>query len=218
MSETKGYRSKSGSRAENAFEWLEVHSKEAFWALVAVLVLVGGIWFYQKAQVTQARNASVALDDAEQALNSGNLPLAQANLEKLVQRYGDTPAGKVGLILLAQVHYQKGEFQQGVDALKPLATSDDPYFATGALGLAGAGLEQLKKYAEASQSYEKAAAKARFESERASYMGASARVLMAAGKAAEAKAIWMKLASDPSGPMAAEARVRLGEMDGKPIS
>ena len=27
MSETKGYRSKSGSRAENAFEWLEVHSK-----------------------------------------------------------------------------------------------------------------------------------------------------------------------------------------------
>ena len=45
-----------------------------------------------------------------------------------------------------------------------------------------------------------------------------ARVLTAAGKAAEAKAIWLKLAADPSGPMAPEARVRLGEMDGKPIS
>ena len=218
MSETKGYRSKSGSRAENAFEWLEVHSKEAFWALITVVVLGAGVWFYQKAQSTQARNASIALDDAEQALNSGNLPLAQANLEKLVQRYGDTPAGKVGLILLAQVHYQQGNYQKGVDVLKPLATGNDPYFTTGALGLAGAGLEQLRKYPEASDSYQKAADKSRFESERASFMGASARVLMAAGKAAEAKAIWMKLAEDPSGPMAPEARVRLGEMDGKPIS
>jgi predicted negative regulator of RcsB-dependent stress response len=218
MSETKGFRSKSGSRAENVFEWLDVHSREAFWALVVVIVLAGGFWFYQKSQAAQARNASVALDDAEQALNSSNLPLAQNDLERLVQRYGDTPAGKVGLILLAQVHYQKTEYQQGVDVLKPLATGDDPYFTTGALGLAGAGLEQLKKYAEASDSYQKAAAKSRFESEKASFMAASARVLTAAGKTAEAKAIWLKLAADPSGPMAPEARVRLGEMDGKPIS
>jgi hypothetical protein len=40
---------------------------------------------------------------------------------------------------------------------------------------------------------------------------------MAAGKPAEAKAIWTELAADETGPMAAEARVRLGEITAKPM-
>jgi hypothetical protein len=40
---------------------------------------------------------------------------------------------------------------------------------------------------------------------------------MAAGKIAEAKAIWTDLAKDESGALAAEARVRLGELDAKPM-
>jgi hypothetical protein len=43
-------------------------------------------------------------------------------------------------------------------------------------------------------------------------------VLLAAGKTADAKAIWVKLSSDPSAPGAAEARVRLGELEAKPVS
>ena len=117
---------RTGRRA--ALEWLEIHSREAFWAGVAVLVIAGGVWFYQKSQAAQTRNAYTALDEAEQALNSGNLPLAQSDLERMVKRYGATEAGKVGTILLAQVHYQKGEYQAGIDALKPLTTAERPLF------------------------------------------------------------------------------------------
>jgi hypothetical protein len=41
---------------------------------------------------------------------------------------------------------------------------------------------------------------------------------MAAGKTDEAKAIWTELAKDETGPVAAEAKVRLGEVIAKPIT
>ncbi len=208
----KGFQSKAPSRADAALEWLELRSRELFWGAVAVIVLAAGIWFYQKSQAAQAHNAAVALDEAEQALNSGNLPLAQSDLEKMVRRYESTPAGKVGRILLAQVHYQKGEYQQGADALKPLSDADDPYFTARANNLAAAGLEQLHKYPEAAAGYQRAAGKTRIDTDRASYLLSAARALNLAGKREEAKAIWQRLAADPMAAGAPEARVRLGEL------
>ena len=199
-------------------EWFEVHTREAFWGAVTVVVVAGGIWFYQKSQSAQARNAAVALDEAEQALGSGNVPLAQNGLEKLVKRWPDTPSGKVGLVLLVQVHYQKGEYQRGVDALKPLTTGNDPYFTSNALSLAAGGLEQLHKYVEAAAAFKEAAARSQYDSDRGVNLSSAARTLLLAGKVEEAKAIYLKLASDPSGVAAAEARVRLGEMDSKPTT
>jgi len=211
-SSAKHYRTKSANRAEAAMEWLEIHSREAFWVALSAAVIAGGFWFYQKSKAAQVRNAYAALDEAEQALNSGNLPLAQSDLERMVKRYGTTEAGKVGTILLAQVHYQKGEYQAGVDALKAVSTSDDQYFGASALSLAGAGLEQLRKYPEAAESYRLASTKAIYETDKAGYLAASARALGLAGKTAEAKALWTQLAADPTSPFGGEARVRLGEM------
>ena len=214
----KNFRSSSPDRAEAAFEWLQDHSREAFWAGVAIIVAAGGIWFSRLSQQAQVRNASTALDEAESAIASQNMPLAQNDLEKLTVRYPSTPAGKVGLILLAQVHYQKGEFQKGVDALKPLTSGNDEYFTPGALSLAAAGMEQMKNYPQAAALYQQASAKSRFESDRAVNLSAAARNLVAAGKVDEAKALYTKLAADPEGYGSAEARVRLGELTAKPAS
>ena len=96
--------------------------------------------------------------------------------------------------------------------MKPLAEGNDPYFTAGALGLSAGGLEQLHKYPEAAATYQQAAGKARFETDRASYLLSAARTLSLAGKKEEAKAIWTKLAADPTAAGAPEARVRLGEM------
>jgi tetratricopeptide (TPR) repeat protein len=215
-SSTGGFQSKPGSRAESALEWLEFYSKQVTWGAVAVVVVFLGVLFYRKSQEAQARNASGALADAEQSLSSGNLPLAQSSLERLTKRYKDTEAGKVRVVLLAQVHYQKGEYQQGIAVLVPLATGADKYFTAGAMSLTGAGYEQLSKYAEAADSYQKAAAAALFDSDRDRYLAAQARSLLLAGKVAEAKALWEKLKANPASVAAAEARVRLGEISAKP--
>jgi len=214
----KPYGARPENAAEAVMEWIQFHSREVMWGIVTVAVVAGGFWFYRLQQATQARNAAAALNQAEQSVANQNLPLAKSQLEAMIKRYPATSSGKVGMYILAQVHYQVGEYQQGIDALKPLTDGDDPYFTAGALSLVAGGYEQLKKYPEAAAAFQKAAASYKYESEKAVALASAARDLLLAGKVDDAKAIYRQLAADPEGFGAAEARVRLGEMEAKPAS
>lgn len=196
-------------------EWLELHSRELMYASVGLLVIAGGVWFYRQSNARQAESAQTSLSEAESAIASGNVPLAQSDLEKLIQRYGSTDAGRQAHVLLAQVHYQRGEYQQGIEELKSLTEDKDPYTAAAALNLSAAGLEQSGKYADAAATYQKAAAKAPYKTDHDVYLASAARALTSAGKTDDAKKIWAALAGDDQSPASAEARVRLGELEAK---
>lgn len=196
-------------------EWAETHSRHLTIAAVAIAVLAGGGWFYAKSRQVQARNASAALSEAELALTAGNLPLAQSSLEQVVNRYGSTPSGDQARLLLAQVMFDNGRYQEGIAGLQQLVSSGDKLTLASAQHLIGAGYEQAGKPAEAAAAYRKAADAAGSPAERDGYLASAARALMDAGKNSEAKAIWQRLADDPSSPAAAEARIRLGELEVK---
>jgi len=202
-------------RVDSLVGWLELHSRELMYASIGLLVVAGGFWFYRQSNERQAQSASMALSEAESAIAAGNLPLAQSDLEKLVQRYGSTSAGTQAHVLLAQVHYDKGEYQQGIEELKPVTSDKDAYTAAAGLNLMAAGLEQSGKYAEAASTYQKAAERAPYKVDHDLYMANAARVLTTAGKTEDAKKIWSALANDDQSAAAAEARVRLGELEAK---
>jgi predicted negative regulator of RcsB-dependent stress response len=200
-------------RSETFLVWAELHSRLLTGIAIAILLVIGGVWFYRKAHQVRARNASALLAEAEQARNAGNLPLAQSDLERVVSRYGGTPAGHAARLVLAQVLYDRGQYQQGIAELQKLVAEDDESLEASAYNLIGAGYEQSGKYADAAQAYRKAAAAAAFKGERDTYLANAARALTSAGKTADAKEIWSKLAADPTSPVNAEARVRLGELE-----
>jgi predicted negative regulator of RcsB-dependent stress response len=202
-------------RVDSLVGWLELHSRELMYVSIGLLVVAGGVWFYRQSNERQAQSASTALSEAESAISAGNLPLAQSDLEKLVQRYGSTSAGTQAHVLLAQVHYDKGEFQQGMEQLKPVTDAKDAYTAAAGLNLMAAGLEQSGKLADAASTYEKAAARAPYKVDHDVYIASAARAYTAAGKTDDAKKIWSALAKDDQSPAAAEARVRLGELEAK---
>jgi predicted negative regulator of RcsB-dependent stress response len=202
-------------RVDSLVGWLELHSRELMYASIGLLVVAGGFWFYRQSNERQAQSASTALSEAESAIAAGNLPLAQSDLEKLVSRYGKTSAGTQAHVLLAQVHYEKGEFQQGIDQLKPVTDDKDAYTAAAGLNLMAAGLEQSGKFGDAATTYEKAAGKAPYKVDHDVYMASAARAYTTAGKTEDAKKIWSALAKDDQSPAAAEARVRLGELEAK---
>ncbi|HEY2897969.1 MAG TPA: tetratricopeptide repeat protein [Gemmatimonadaceae bacterium] len=202
-------------RVESLVEWLELHSRQLMFGSIGLLVIAGGFWFYRHSNTLQAESASVALSESQSAIASGNLPLAQSSLEKLVAKYGSTPSGAQARVLLAQVHYDKGEYQQGMKELEPVTSDKDAYTAATALNLEAAGLEQSGKLAEAAAGYQKAADRAPYKIDKDVYMASAARVLTAAGKTDEAKKIWAALAGDDQSPASAEARVRLGELEAK---
>ncbi|MEP7065119.1 MAG: tetratricopeptide repeat protein [Gemmatimonadota bacterium] len=200
-------------RVETLVEWLELHSRQLMFASIGLLLVAGGFWFYRQSNERQAQSASQALSEAESAIAAGNLPLAQSGLEKVVQRYGSTSAGAQAHVLLAQVHYDKGEYQQGMKELEPVVGDKDAYTAAAALNLTAAGLEQSGKFVDAAATYEKAAKRAPFKVDHDVYMASAARALTAGGKTADAKRIWSDLANDDQSSASAEARVRLGELE-----
>jgi predicted negative regulator of RcsB-dependent stress response len=199
---------------ETFLDWFQLYSKQATWTAVGLIAVAAGGWFYIRSQDLKATRAEKAYFAAQRSVAAGNLPLAQSDLEKLVTRYDGTTAAMQGELQLAQILYDQGKYQQGVDRLRKaedeIGGSDE--FGSSVHLVLAAGLEQLKKYPEAAAEYEKAAKAARFDADRQRYMSSAAMAYLNGGDKSKAKAIWTELGADSKGTVAGEARVRLGEM------
>jgi predicted negative regulator of RcsB-dependent stress response len=213
-------RAHSDNRLETLTDWLEVNSKLVTGALIAIAIVVGGVWFYTRSQNLKAERAERAFYAAEQSMAAGNLPLAESDLRKLITRYNGTSAAMQAQLTLAQLLYDQGKYQEGVTLLKqaiPKLESSKDFAASGHLLLA-AGHEQLRQFAEAAAAYQAAARNARFDQDRQRYESLAAHAYVLAGRKDEAKRIWTALAADSKGTVAGEARVRLGELLAQPAT
>ena len=199
-------------------EWIMLHRREVTWALVAVAVIVGGIWYYERSRTIKSQNAETAYFQARQAEASGSLPVAVTDLQKVVVRYAGTQAGTQAALTLAQILYQQGKFNEGISVLKKAERTAPKDFRSSVHVLEAGGYEELKNLAAAADEYVMAAKVSRFPLDKSEYRAAAAGDYAAAGKTSDAIAIWTDLAKDETGPASAEARVRLGELSAKPAS
>jgi predicted negative regulator of RcsB-dependent stress response len=211
-------RKRSSADDESLTEWLMLHQRGVTWALIALAIVVGGYWFYERSQSIKAQRAESAYFQARQSQAAGNLPLAVSDLQKVVNRYEGTRAGAQAALSLAQALYDQKKFKEGITALKKAEPKAPDEFKAAIHALQAAGYEELRDFVAGAQEYKAAAEATRFPSDKAEYRAAAARDYMAAGKAAEARAIWTELTKDETSPAAAEARVRLGEVEAKPMS
>lgn len=195
-------------------DWFELHNKQVTLGVVLLIAAGGGAWFYNRSQDLKHERAESAYFAAQRSVSPGNLPLAEADLRKMVKRYDGTDGAIQGRLLLAQILYDQGKYQDGItqlrDAADEIGKSDE--FGSSAFLVMAAGYEQLKNFAEAASSYEKAAAAARFEADRHRYQSLAAQMYLMAGKPADATRLWTPIAADSKSVVAGEARVRLGEM------
>ncbi len=195
-----------------------LHKRLASWALLVFVFLVGGLWYFQRSRSLREQHAEKAYYEARQAASAGNLPLAVSDLKKVVTRYEGTSGGTQAAIFLAQALYEQKKHQEGITELKKALDGAPEDFVPSIHALIAAGYEELKDFGAGAAEYKEASTATRFPAEKANYLAAAGRAYMAAGKRAEARAIWAELAEDETGPLAAEARVRLGEMDAKPMT
>ncbi len=204
----------TSDRAESLMDWFQLHSRKVAWAGVGVVALAAGGWFYNRSQELKAERAERAYFEAQRSVVAGNLPLAESDFRKMVTRYEGTPSAMQGRLMLAQILYDQGKFQQGVDELKKAEDelSKSERYGSSIHLVLGSGLEQLKKYREAAEQYQKAADRARFDPDRERFESLTARAWLTAGDTAKAKEIWTRLGADSKGTVAGEARVRLGEL------
>lgn len=208
----------STDRFQDALDWARNNSKVWVGATVVLVLAVGVYLFVGRLRLITNSNAERALNNAKGSLSSGNLPLAQSDLEKVFSQYGSTPAGVEAAILLAGLDYDAGKVQDGINLLDKAAGTGAASNAQATIrSLQGDGYAQMKKLKEAAKQYELAAAATSFETEKASLRAKAARTYQQAGDTAAAHKIWADLATDPlSESVAAEARVRLGELQAVP--
>ncbi|HEV7595870.1 MAG TPA: tetratricopeptide repeat protein [Gemmatimonadaceae bacterium] len=207
-----------GADEESFTEWFMLHKREVSWAIIALAIVVAGYWYYERSQSLKAQRAETAYFQARQSAAVGNLPLAVSDLQKVATRYAGTRAGAQASMTLAQALFQQQKFREGIVALKKAEAKAPADFRPSIHVLEAAGLEELRDFAAAAEQYKVAATETKFPADKAQYQAYAARDYMAAGKTEDAKAIWTELAKDETGPMAAEAKVRLGELLAKPMT
>ena len=195
-------------------DWIQANTRAI--TIGAVIVLVGGAsyWFYIRSGEIKRTRAEQGLAQAKQSLAAGNQALASTDFERVATRYKGTPAGVSAALLLAQLNYDQDKYAEGIRILAPYQTASAAGSSLPAIwALTGDGEIGQGKAAEAAVAYGKAADASELEGEKALYRARSARALMLAGKTAEAKAIWERLAVDPSAQVVRnEAEIRLGEL------
>lgn len=205
-------------RSDSTLAWLQLHSRAALFGALLVLGTAGGLWLYRESKLREEANAEQALRSAEQSYLQGNAALAQSDLEKVITRYKGTSAAVQAAIVLAQIHYAAGAFDKGVSQLQAVVDGRaGEAYRPAVHSLIADGYAEQRKFDDAARHYDLAAGSATLETQKISYRADAARAFMAAGKVEEAKRIWSDLAEDPLSPVAPEARLRLGELEARPV-
>lgn len=203
-------------RSESIFGWVQEHSRQLLIGAAAIAALAGGFALYDRNKAGEAQRAELALSNAERSVYSGNLPLAQSDLKKVLDRFGGTPAADRAALLMTQVLYDQGKYDEGMKQLAGLTGSKT--MAASAEGLIATGYESTGKFKEAAEHFGRAAAASTFDVDKANFKASQARAYASAGDTSAAKKLWTELSEDPSGPVAGEARVRLGELTATPAN
>ena len=204
-------------QADSIFGWVQEHMRAVGIAAAAIVVIAAGAWMYARSAQLKEQRAGETLARAAQSADAGNDALAQSDLEKLIRQYSGTNAARQATLILAEVLYRQGKYQKGIDELQRLTVpASDRDLASAVEAEIAAGYEELRKFGAAADHYKKAAEKSRFEADRQAHLASAARAATSAGNTAEAKRIWSQLAANPQSAIAAEARVRLGELEAQP--
>lgn len=200
---------------ESIMEWARVNSSKLSIGGIVVVALAGAGLLWRAAADKKEVRASQALASAQAVVQSGNAALAQSDLQALLRRYGGTSTAIQARLLLAQVQFGQGKVDDGLRELNEIKSPG--LFAASVHAMRAAGLEQAGKPAEAAPEYERASESATTPLAKAAYRSDAARAYLAAGNRDAAKRIWESIAADDSNPLAGEARVRIGELNAKPI-
>ncbi|RAJ06803.1 tetratricopeptide repeat protein [Chitinophaga skermanii] len=169
-------------------------------SLIAVVVVVGGIFSYNKflkapkelkaqKMIFQAQNY-FAVDSFSKALNG--VRGGEDGFLQVIDKYPGTKAGNIARYSAGVCYVKLGEYQKGIDMLNSFS-SDDMIVQAVAYGITGDAYMELNKGAEAIDYYKKAAAYNPNELTSPMYLFRAGLASEKAGKSTEAIAFYKEV-------------------------
>ncbi len=217
MTATVGVRMEQATAAGTggtAIEWMERHRRALGIGAGAIVVLVLVIWFAVASGKRKEAFALQALEGARVAMDAGNLPLAQNELQRVIDTYRGTDAALHATLSLNVVRMQSNQHELASQDLQALLdrVSSGPVAAQAAQ-LLGISLENQGKFAEAADAFERSSRLSTLTFEKADALLNVARARATAGDTAAAVAALERILSDyPGSAAVTEAKIRLGEL------
>jgi outer membrane protein assembly factor BamD (BamD/ComL family) len=183
---------------------------------IAILVVALVAWLVTASAKRKEEFAARSLNQARSAAESGNLPLASSELQKLIQTYKGTDAATEAVITLNQVRMVNGQSELAVVGLRDfLASKPDRQYLAPAYGLLGAALENSKKWTDAGDAFSHASETADLGYLKARYLVDAGRAYREGGKLTEATRAYRTVVEEyPKSSSFTEAQVRLAEITG----
>ncbi len=201
------------TESADPMSWVRGHQKLVMGIAGAVVVLALGTWVVRETGQRRQLRAAEALDQARNIAESGNLPLAASELQKIIETFDGTDAATEAVVTLNQVRMVNGQSELAVVSLQEyLKTNPKKVYKVPAQGLLGEALENAGRPEEAGVAYMGAAEDAEVDYLKAQYLLSAARAYGNAGKVDEAvKALQTIIDKYPKTTALTEARVRLAE-------
>lgn len=193
------------------------HVRLLFGIVGAGLLVVAIVVFSRNASSQSAERAAGIMAAAQSELSRGSLEPAAARLQEVIANMGGTPAGKQAYLVLADVRYNQGRFQEAADVYEAAldVVGDDPILGgTVRRGLA-ACRENLGQPDAAAALYQELADATESFALRAELLMAAARNYVKAGRVDAARTVYQELAENPENTrIATDAALRLAELGG----
>lgn len=198
-----------------AVDFARHHGRILIGSFAGLVILVLAVVVIRGATNRSADRASGMLAEARADISHGALEPGAARLQDILQTMGGTKAGKMALLLMGDIRYSQGRFQEARESYEQAvkAFGKDPVLGDTARRSLAATLENLSQNAEAAKIYQVLADHAGTESLRAEMLLGVARNYLKSGQQDQAIALYENLSKNPSNPTAAqEAALRLAEI------
>ncbi len=132
--------------------------------LIALFVVVGGIFWYITNSAAQEANAAESITFAEQQFLNGNFEAAlygsdeqlEPGLVEIANRYPRTTAGNLAFYYAAVSHAEIGDYESALEMIKNFSTPSG-VMGVAPITLQGNILMQLERYSDAARIFERAA-------------------------------------------------------------
>ncbi|MEO8294097.1 MAG: tetratricopeptide repeat protein [Gemmatimonadota bacterium] len=202
------------SATDRSLAWAQANRKLLLIAgsVLAAAILV--VWFLATARSRREEFASRSLSQARNIAESGNIPQASTEYQKLIDTYAGTAAAQDAEIAINQLRLISGQAELAIGRLRDyLKKNPEPQYAAAANGLLGAALENVNRFVEAGDAYAAASQAAGVDYLKADYLVQAGRAYANAGKSDQAIASYRTVIDKypKTGPFT-EAQVRLAEL------
>jgi predicted negative regulator of RcsB-dependent stress response len=190
-------------------------------ALIAVILVVGGIFFWLRNQQTREIEASLELSRIALYLDQGLYATAingegkTPGLKKIADDFSGTPSGNMASLLLANAYYATGNLDSALKAYKAVSIGNKDLAAAAIAGTGACYLEK-NKFSEAAKSYHDASEKAESTALKALYLAKEANSYRQSNQLPKAAELYKTIVDKyPMTQGAAIAQQSLWQISGK---